>query len=142
MNARWVSLLVVISLVGIDLIASPGTPAQAEWYRPSTWGGKKPTVNSHQNSHQKKKNTGVIGGTKRALSKTADALTPWDNKKKKNNPHEGAGRFFRPDIAHRQKQNESTWYRPATWFKNDTQPEKPLTVTDWMAQDRPEFENR
>jgi hypothetical protein len=64
-------------------------------------------------------------------------------KKKKDNPHDGAARFFRPDVTHKKKQDEegATWYRPATWFR-ESEPEKPLTVTDWMALDRPEFENR
>ena len=139
MNARRVSRLVVFTF---GLIASLNfclASASGEWYRPTTWGDKKPTVAS---ARSKKKPGGVVGGTKRVMAKTADVLTPWDNKKKKDNPIDGAGRFFRPDLAHEKKQNEASWYRPATWFRSESQPEKPLTVTDWMAQDRPEFENR
>ena len=138
MNARLIGMFAVLCL-GLVVSSDAYLPqARGEWYRPMTWGEKKPATNSRH----KKKNTGVVGGTKRAIAKTADALTPWDNKKKKDNPHDGAGRFFRPDLAHKKKQNESAWYRPATWFQSEPEAEKPLTVTDWMAQDRPEFENR
>lgn len=140
MNARRVSRLVVLTFGLIASLNFGLASARGEWYRPMTWGDKKPTPSRTQ--ARKKNNGGVVGGTKRAFSKTADALTPWDNKKKKDNPIDGAGRFFRPDLAHKKKQNESSWYRPATWFREESQPDKPLTVTDWMAQDRPEFENR
>jgi hypothetical protein len=136
MNARRISLVVLLGFTMGWMATNEMPQAQAEWYRPMTWGQKKPAARS-----SKKKNSGIVGGTKQALTKTADALTPWDNKKK-DNPHDGAARFFRPDIAHRKKQNEPTWYRPATWFNGEPEPEKPLTVTDWMALDRPEFENR
>jgi hypothetical protein len=139
MNARRFSRLILLTFGMIALLNLCLASASGEWYRPMTWGDKKPAV---KNSHAKKKPGGVVGGTKRAISKTADALTPWDNKKKKDNPIDGAGRFFRPDLAHK-KQNEASWYRPATWFRSEPEPaEKPLTVTDWMAQERPEFENR
>jgi hypothetical protein len=138
MNARSILLVAVVGIASTFCFDSHIPLAQAEWYRPMTWGDKKPATNNRQ----KKKNTGVVGGTKRALAKTADVLTPWDNKKKKDNPIDGAGRFFRPDLARKKKENEASWYRPATWFKAEPEIEKPLTVTDWMAQERPEFENR
>jgi hypothetical protein len=135
MNARLILVLVVFS-VGVSSECNLAT-ANAEWYRPLTWGEKKPGATSRS-----KKNDGVIGGTKQVIAKTADVLTPWDNNKKQDNPIDGAGRFFRPDLAHKKRESETSWYRPATWFRRETTPEKPLTVTDWMSQQRPEFENR
>ena len=138
MNARLIGMFAVLCfgwMVSSDAFLPP---AHADWFRPLTWGEKKPATSSRQN----KKPTGVVGGTKRAIAKTADVLTPWDNHKKQDNPHDGAGRFFRPDLARKNKQNDATWYRPATWFREEPHVEKPLTVTDWMSQDRPEFENR
>jgi hypothetical protein len=114
MNARLAAMCAVITL-------ALAVSAQADWFRPRTWGEKKPTA-----ARQKQNRGGVF--------------TPFA-KKKKDNPHDGAGRFFRPDVTHRKKESDTKWYRPVTWFR-ETEPEKPLTVTDWMALDRPEFENR
>lgn len=85
----------------------------------------------------------IASGAKRIVSATRDRFASWgDDAKEITNPIEGAGRFFRPDLAHQEKPSRRRLLRPASWFSSKPPAEKPLTVPDWMAQDRPGFENR
>jgi hypothetical protein len=76
-------------------------------------------------------------GTKSFFSKTADALTPWDNDKPETPQVRSTGvkRTYNgsPNAAPAQKKGLFSW------FTKDDEPERPRTVNDFIAQPRPRF---
>lgn len=127
----------MIPLVGLFLIAA-ATSIRAE--RPLL-GRLMPFKNS-DSANSRSNNAGPLAraaqGTKRLFNSARNAM-PWRKKSKSHSNQfvNGAGRFFRPDLAH-QKDDTSLF---SSWFSQE-EPQKPLTVPDWMAQERPGFERR
>lgn len=75
-------------------------------------------------------------GTKNFFSKTADALTPWDNKEEESRHVRTTGvrRTYNgsPSAAPPEKKGLFSW------FKKD-EPDEPRTVNGFIAQPRPRF---
>ncbi|MCA9270405.1 MAG: hypothetical protein KDA41_18110, partial [Planctomycetales bacterium] len=131
--------LAIAIVVGLCWIGSAVPCARAEGWLPRPFQSK-----SSGTTSTKKSNKGLWNGAKRIAGDTRDRLTPWRDHSA-NEPNaflEGTHRFFRPDLAHQQTDTRR-WYRPRTWLDEpDTPPRQPLTVSDWIGQDRPGVEQR
>ena len=88
----------------------------------------------------------LVEGTQNAFTGARDRLAFWRKKEQRRSSEfvEGTGRFFRPDLAQREKENERrqfSFVRPASWFEGEPEPEPgPQSVHDWIGQPRPGFE--
>ena len=76
----------------------------------------------------------MTNGTQNFLSKTADTLTPWDNKKPAPPPKiTGSNSIFTHNTANDKKSDAA----PASWWSGEKSHESPKTVNDFLAQPRP-----
>lgn len=129
------------------------TPAQADW---PSW--KLPSLNPFAKKETPQRRTvarpastrsqqpgtlqRMTNGTRNFFSKTADALTPWDNNppRKPLPPPTGAARTYSSSPRTASKPAPSTWQRVTSWFGGETpQPPPPRSVDDFMALERPNF---
>ena len=89
----------------------------------------------------------IVEGTQHAVANARDRLTFWKKKERQESNAfvEGTGRFFRPDLARREQENAHkpfSFVRPASWFEPAEEPNPgPSSVSDWIGQDRPGFDN-
>lgn len=84
--------------------------------------------------------TRVTTGTKSLVSKTTDALTPWDNDKKTAAKPQGPTGSFNPftSASSKKQDNEKKSFLPS-WTMGEDKPKQPTTVNEWLAQPKPEI---
>jgi hypothetical protein len=75
--------------------------------------------------------------TQKMISKTADALTPWDNKKPSPPPKITGSNSVFTHQGQQKKEQKSSSILPASWWSSDSEPKQPQTVNEFLAQPRP-----
>jgi hypothetical protein len=116
--------------------ARAAKPPTSGWHMPSLWpaapaGRTKP----NQPSTLQK----VTAGTKNIVSKTADALNPWDNKPQSTAPPKpsGSNSAFNQASA-KKKQTQNTSVLPS-WPWGAKEEDKPMDVNRFLSQPRPGY---
>jgi hypothetical protein len=82
----------------------------------------------------------MTSGTQTFFNKTADALTPWDNKKPAATPNITGSNtaFTRNNRAKKSSTEEkSSSILPASWWGSE-KPDEPRTVNEFLARPRPQ----
>ena len=121
--------------------SQPTTSSRAS--QPPTSGWKMPKVLPQASARPKRRASQpttwnrMTSGTQNMLSKTADALTPWDNKKPAP-PQQltGSNSIFTHNNAAK-KEPKSSGVAPASWWSSDKSAERPNTVNGFLSQPRP-----
>ena len=126
--------------------AKPPTSGRAS--NPPTSGWKMPKVPSlsPQAAAKSKRRSNpttfdrMTKGTRTFFNKTADALTPWDNKQPAPTPNiTGSNTAFTRGNRPKKETNEpkSGSILPASWWGSEKE-DKPKTVNDFLSQPRPQ----
>ena len=77
----------------------------------------------------------MTSGTQQFFSKTADTLTPWDNKKPAPpRTITGSNSIF---THNKPKDKESSGVAPASWWSTDKSDSSPKSVNEFLSQPRP-----
>ena len=104
------------------------------WKVPSLWQPTKSPAKSRVAKQQPSTWNRMTNGTQQFFSKTADTLTPWDNKKPSSAPTiTGSNSIF---THNKPKEKESSGVAPASWWGSEKS-EAPKTVNDFLSQPRP-----
>lgn len=113
--------------------------ANSTWRWPSLWSSS-PTKKAKANTKQPSAVQNVTKSTKQFFSKTADALNPFDDAqaKQKQLPITGSNTVFSQASSSKAKDAKNTSLIPSWMSGGSTKEEKPKTVTDFLAQPRPQ----
>jgi len=111
------------------------SPPTSGWHMPKLWQTtKSPVRPKSRAANQASSWNRMTNGTQQFMAKTADALSPWDNKKPAPPPKiTGSNSIF---THNKPKDKKSSDIAPASWWsteKNDS----PKTVNDFLSQPRP-----
>ena len=127
--------------------AKPPTSARVSDAPTSGWKMPKvPSLLPQSGAKPKKRSNQATGlsrmtsGTRGFFNKTADALTPWDNKKPAATPNITGSNtaFTRGNRAKAEsKDTKSGSIMPASWWGSE-KPAQPKTVNDFLSQPRPQ----
>src|SRR5262245_49432927 len=131
MLACWVHVVVAADdewkVPNLNPFASKGKPPTtghisdaptSGWHMPKLWTkSAAPKRKTNQPSTWSK----MTGGTQKFFTKTADALTPWDNKKPAAPPPKitGSNSIFSQSQAAK-KQSQSSSVQPASWWSTES----------------------
>jgi hypothetical protein len=109
----------------------------SSWKLPSLWQTTKGPVRSKiKPASQPSTLSKMTTGTQQMLSKTADALTPWDNKKPAPPPKiTGSNSVFTHNSS-KPKNKDSSGVAPASWWSTD-KTDSPKSVNEFLSQPRP-----
>jgi hypothetical protein len=116
-----------------------GSPPTSGWKMPKLWPSTgKSTASTRANkrrSNQPSALSRMSTGTQQFFSKTADALTPWDNKKPAPPPKiTGSNSIFSQST----KKPEKSDVAPASWWGgSEKKAESPKSVNDFLSMPRP-----
>jgi hypothetical protein len=125
------NFLLTVLIAGVVLGSAP---ARADWL----WNPFKSTKSERhvQSTASKSKKPSVFGrmgnGTRRFLGATKDTLT--FKKDKLREPLSGQTKTWNRNSA--KTKEKSSFF--GSWFKSE-EPQKPATIGEWMAQDRPGY---
>jgi hypothetical protein len=109
------------------------SPPTSGWHMPKIWPSAPAKGKKTQASTLHKMTT----GTQKMISKTADALTPWDNKKPSPPPKITGSNSIFTQQSQPKKEEKSGSILPASWWSSDSEPKKPQSVNEFLAQPRP-----
>ncbi len=118
--------------------ASTSSAPTSGWKMPKMWPSKSSNAAARPKprpANQPSTLTKMSNGTQQFFSKTADALTPWDNKPAAPAGNvSGSNSFFSQSTA---KAKKSDGVAPASWWSSEKKSESPKTVGDFLSQPRP-----
>ncbi len=119
----------------------PGTSSAptSGWKMPKMWpsgSGNAAARPKPRQSNQPSTLTKMSNGTQQFFSKTADALTPWDNKPAAPAAKvSGSNSFWSQSTSKTKKASDGV--APASWWSSEKKSESPKTVGDFLSQPRP-----
>jgi len=116
--------------------ATAGGPPTSGWHMPKILASS-PTARPKGKRPQPSTFHKMTSGTQKMLSKTADALTPWDNKKP-SPPTKitGSNSIFTHQTQPKKEQKGGS-VSPASWWSSDSKPKEPESVNAFLSQPRP-----
>jgi hypothetical protein len=112
-------------------------PATSGWKMPNLWPqtSAKPKKKSNQPTTWNR----MTSGTTTFFSKTADALTPWDNKPAAPPPKlTGSNSIFTQSGATKGNSQKSNSVSPASWWSSDKADQPDKSVNDFLSRPRPQ----
>lgn len=112
------------------------SPATSGWKMP-----KMPSIMPKKSTAKRRSNqpstlSKMTNGTKNFMSKTADAINPWDDKPQPAPKITGSNSIFTQQGKAAAKKESSGSILPAGWFGSDKK-EEPKSVNDFLSQQRP-----
>jgi hypothetical protein len=127
----------------LNPFASPGSSSSRSssaptsgWKFPKLWQTtKSPARPKPKPANQPSTWSRMTTGTQQFFAKTADTLTPWDNKKPAASPTiTGSNSFF---THNKPKDKESSGIAPASWWGTEKKDDSPKSVNEFLSQPRP-----
>ena len=113
-------------------------PATSGWKIPKLWpqSAARPKKRSNQTSTWSR----MTSGTTTFFSKTADALTPWDNNQPASPPPKltGSNSIFTQSGATKGNSQKSNSVAPASWWGADKGDQPDKSVNDFLSRPRPQ----
>src|SRR5690349_12964581 len=88
-------------------------PTSSSWHMPKLW----PSTSANSKKPQTSTLYKMSNGTQKMLSKTADALTPWDNKKPAPPPKITGSNSIFTKQGQQKKEQKSSGILPASWWR-------------------------
>jgi hypothetical protein len=79
----------------------------------------------------------MTSGTKSVVSKTADALNPWDDANDKVQPPKPSGSGSAFSRATAKQSQKSGSILPTSWWPSDEKNKQPTSVNEFLSQQRP-----
>ena len=115
--------------------ASASNPATSGWKMPKLWpSASAPKRRSNQPSTLGK----MTRGTRDFVSKTADAINPWDDKPAPQQNITGSNSIFtRQGQAAKKKESSSSGVLPASWWGGDKDNGRDKSVNEFLSRPRP-----
>ena len=110
-----------------------GAPPMSGWHMPKLW----PSTSANNRQPQPSTLYKMSTGTQKALSKTADALTPWDNKKPSPPPKITGSNSIFTHQGQPKKEPKSSGILPASWWTTESKAKEPDSVNAFLSQPRP-----
>jgi hypothetical protein len=105
------------------------------WHMPKLWPKAAP---ARRTASQPSAWGKMTSGTQKFFSKTADTLTPWDNKPAAPPPNiTGSNSFFTHNNAAK-KESTSSSIMPASWWSSDKKDQPDKSVNDFLSRPRPQ----
>jgi hypothetical protein len=112
-----------------------GQPPTSGWKMPKLW-SQPPAQPKKRINQSATKNRGA-SGTQSFLSKTADALNPWDKKQPAPPPKlTGSNSVFTSKSTTTPAKKDDS-VKPASWWSSDKKSEPPRTVNEFLSKPRP-----
>jgi hypothetical protein len=104
---------------------------------PNLWPSSRKTTTARKGPSTWQK---VSSGTKSVMTKTADFLNPFNDAEDNPEPTQitGSNSYFSQVANQKQAEKKPSTFLPQ-WWSGDEEEQKPKTVTDFLAQPRPEF---
>jgi hypothetical protein len=113
-------------------------PATSGWKMPNLWPqtAAKPKKKSNQPSSWNR----MTNGTTTFFSKTADALTPWNNNKPAAPPPKltGSNSIFTQNGSTKGNTKKSSSVVPASWWSSEKTDQPDKSVNDFLSRQRPQ----
>jgi hypothetical protein len=108
-------------------------PTSNSWHMPKLW----PSTTANNKKPQTSTLYKMTNGTQKMLNKTADALTPWDNKKPSPPPKITGSNSIFTHQGQQKKEQKSSGILPASWWTTESKPKQPDSVNAFLSQPRP-----
>jgi hypothetical protein len=114
----------------------PSTAPTSGWHMPTLWQTTKgPVRHKPKPANQPSTLSKMSTGTQQFFAKTADTLTPWDNKKPAP-PSKITGSNSIFTHQSKPKEKESSGIAPASWWSTEKS-DAPKSVNEFLSQPRP-----
>src|SRR5437879_4146074 len=113
-----------------------GNPPTSGWHMPKILASS-PTAQPKGKRPQPSTFHKMTTGTQKMLTKTADALTPWDNKKPSPPPKITGSNSIFTHKSQPKKEEKSSSILPASWWTSDSKTKQPDSVNAFLSQPRP-----
>ena len=118
-------------------------PPTSGWKMPKLWTQSKPQARPQAKTrpHQRSTWQSMTSGTQKALSKTPDALTPWDNKQPAPPPKLSGSNSVFTNKSTTIPAKKDTGVKPASWWGgektgDDKKTGKDKTVNEFLSRPR------
>ena len=109
-------------------------PASSTWKMPQLWQQTKAQPKTRRNPPSTLSQ--VTKGTQNVLSKTADALNPWDKKQPAPPPKLSGSNSIFTDKSTIIPAKKDTGVKPASWWGGDKSQSKDKTVNEFLSHPR------
>ena len=123
-----------------------GTPTSSRGAQPPTSGWKAPKLWPQAKASPARKKASpnqpstfsrMTNGTQKMLSQTADALTPWDNKKPAPPPKITGSNSIFSQNANKKAAKKDSEVQPASWWSGSKADNQDKSVNDFLSRQRP-----